>query len=88
ESTASRSTGYVRLTLSTITIDGKRLPLQTSSLFAQGTVQPIVRSDGVANPSGIRLPRGRRLTFRLTVPAVLDRKNAVADGQAFLPNGN
>lgn len=89
ESTASRSTGYVRLTLSTITIDGKRLPLQTSSLFAQGTVQPIEgRPGGETGSSSIRLPQGRRLTFRLTVPAVIDRKNAVADGQAFLPNGN
>lgn len=55
--------GYIRLSLSAINVDGKQLPLQTSSLFARGLQQ---KSDGV------RIPKGRDLTFRLTAPLGLD----------------
>jgi hypothetical protein len=75
-----RDAGYVRLTLESIRIDGRDVPLQTSSLFARGTA-----GDAPAGHSGdwsaetsrlaqsraahstiIRLKKGRRLTFRLT----------------------
>lgn len=53
---------YFRLTVSAITIEGRELALQTSSLFARGTLQP---------PQGVEVRKGRRLTFRLTAPLVL-----------------
>jgi hypothetical protein len=74
-----RSSGYIRLTLNDITIDGKRLPLQTSSLFAQGTSRPPEDpSTNASGLSGVRLQPGRRLTFRLTLPATLNDQNALA----------
>lgn len=65
--------GYFRLTLSSITVQGRQLALQTSSLFARGTVSP---SEGIA------VQKGRRLTFRLTAPVSLDEANSMADGQS------
>src|SRR5258708_25527834 len=71
-----RDAGYVRLTLESIRIDGKDVPLQTSSLFARGSAGDV--HDWTADPSGIeqstsiRVKKGRRLTFRLTEPADLD----------------
>ena len=67
-----RDAGYVRLTLESIRIDGKDVPLQTSSLFARGTAGDTSSGRSVdrsASPSAqstiIRLKKGRRLTFRL-----------------------
>ena len=73
-----RGSGYVRLTLSEITVDGWPLALQTSSLFARGTPRHLASS--VGNPStpglgGVRVPKGRRLTFRLTAPVTLNELN-------------
>jgi len=65
--------GYVRLTLSEITVEGKQLALQTSSLFARGTFQL---------PGGIGVQKGRRLTFRLAAPVTLDAPNSVANRQS------
>ena len=64
--------GYFRLTLSSITVEHKQIALQTSSLFARGTLQP---SGGV----GVR--KDRTLTFRLTAPVMLDQPNSMADRQ-------
>jgi hypothetical protein len=36
--------GFLRLILKTVTVDGSTLALQTSSLFAKGTLQPMVGS--------------------------------------------
>jgi hypothetical protein len=77
-------TALVRLTLNTLTIDGKRLPLQTSSLFAKATLwqNASAQSPGSERSSGdYRLQKGRRLTFRLTSPLALSEANSVADGQ-------
>jgi hypothetical protein len=76
--------GYLRLSLNTITVDGKTLPLQTSSLFAQGTVQPSALP--ASNVSGsrsndFRVLKGRRLTFRLTAPIILADPNSIANRQ-------
>jgi hypothetical protein len=65
--------GYFRLTLSEITVEGRQLALQTSSLFARGTFQV---------PEGIGVQKGRRLTFRLTAPVAIDAPNSVADRQS------
>jgi hypothetical protein len=79
--------GYLRLTLNTITVDGKILDLQTSSLFAKGTFQPSGLStastgnnqDGQS--SDLQVQKGRRLTFRLTAPVTFADPNSVADRQ-------
>jgi hypothetical protein len=63
--------GYFQLTLNAITVEGKAIVLQTSSLFTKGTFQP---SDEV------RVLKGRRLTFRLTSPVTLTELKAVANG--------
>jgi len=78
--------GYLRLALSAISIDGKRFPLQTSSLFAQG-LSTSTRAGDKALPTSVRLTEGRRLTFRLTVPAALgDRTSTpVAYGENSVP---
>jgi hypothetical protein len=69
--------GYFRLTLSAITIEGRQLALQTSSLFARGTFQW---------PEGVRVKKGRRLTFRLTAPVTLDVSNSLANRQSSRPS--
>jgi hypothetical protein len=51
-----RDAGYVRLTLESIQIDGKDVPLQTSSLFARGTAgdaSAVHPSAGTADTSRI-----------------------------------
>jgi hypothetical protein len=77
-------TALVRLTLNTLTIDGKQLPLQTSSLFAKATLwqNASAQSPGLGRaPGDYRLLKGRRLTFRLTSTLALSDVNSVADGQ-------
>jgi hypothetical protein len=73
--------GYVELTLSAITVDGTLVPVQTSSLFARGTVRNSrVTSNGNPPPQilgGTRVPKGRRLTFRLSVPVSLQELSSL-----------
>jgi len=64
--------GYFQLTLSAITVEGRHFALQTSSLFARGTSQ---------QPDGVRVQKGRRLTFRLTSPVTLNDPNSLANRQ-------
>jgi hypothetical protein len=76
--------GYVRLTLNTMTVDGRVLSLQTSSLFARGTLET---SHSSKNPgpnfaSGFQVQKGRRLTFRLTAPVLLADANSIAKRQS------
>jgi hypothetical protein len=73
---ADATSGYFQLTLTTIKVEGRQLALQTSSLFAGGKAQ---QSDE------IRVQKGRRLTFRLTSPVVLDEPKSVADRQTLSP---
>ena len=77
--------GYIQLTLNTITVAGKVINVETSSLFARGTSQSnglsTVSSGGNAfgsRSSGIRIPKSRRLTFRLTSAVVLTDANSIA----------
>lgn len=82
----------IRLTLNTIKVDGRTLPLQTSSLFATATptlAQAIFQTssspvsvDPNLKANDFRLVQGRRLTFRLTAPVILPDTNSIADGQA------
>jgi hypothetical protein len=75
--------GYVRLTLNTITVDGRPLALQTSSLFARGTLKMTgsSKNSGPNFASGFQVQKGRRLTFRLTAPVVLADPNSIANRQ-------
>jgi hypothetical protein len=70
-----------RLTLDTMTVDGKPLPLQTSSLFARATLKSGASAGGPgAQPisADYRLQKGRQLTFRLTSPVIFSDLNSVA----------
>lgn len=84
--------GYFQLTLSTISIDGKPIELQTSSLFARGTIQPsiISSSRGPSDPQteNVRVRKGHPLTFRLTAPVTLGYTNATAKDQYPARNVN
>ncbi len=51
--------GYVRLTLESLSMDGRSLPLQTANLFARQTF-------GDLRSGSIHLEKGRQLTFHLT----------------------
>jgi hypothetical protein len=78
--------GYFRLTLNAITIEGRQLALQTSSLFARGQ-SPNTLSLSPGAPSDLRsvsvqVQKGRRLTFRLTAPLTVDDPKAMASGQS------
>jgi hypothetical protein len=73
---ADKRSGYFQLALTAITVEGRQLALQTSSLFARGTLQP---------PDGIRVQKGRRLTFRLSSPVTLDEPKSMANRQSPSP---
>jgi hypothetical protein len=78
----SRTPGYVRLTLNTITVGGRTLALHTSSLFARCGSQSgntAVYSPASLGERASRLQKGRHLTFRLTAPVALADPNAIAD---------
>jgi hypothetical protein len=68
--------GYVRMTLSAITLEGAPVSLQTSSLFARGRKKQVTVADAgnssKRDPGGVRVQKGRRLTFRLTAPVTLE----------------
>jgi len=56
-STVKPNRGYVRMELESVHVGGLDVPVQTASLFARQSPQ---------TDSGVRLEKGRRLTFRLT----------------------
>jgi hypothetical protein len=76
-----RAMGYFELTLDAMTVAGKPVVLQTSSLFARGTIQPSSDSSGSNNirSNSIRVQKGRRLTFRLTAPVIFDDPGLTAN---------
>jgi hypothetical protein len=67
-STVKSDRGYVRLSLSTIDLAGRDLPIQTSSLFARANAGPGPQLNNANSASGVRLDKGRRLTFQLKGP--------------------
>jgi hypothetical protein len=77
------ASGYFELSLSTIAVDGKTLVLQTSSLFARGNAlhSRMVSSTASIPPrsDGVRVQKGRVLTFRLTAPVTLDGPRNIAN---------
>jgi hypothetical protein len=82
--------GYIRLTLSTLSLGGKDMALKTSSLFARGNPPPASANDPSearveARFPGLRLLKGRRLTFRLIAPLTLGNPGSVASLQRSSP---
>ncbi len=70
-----QTSGYLRLTLSAIALNGKSQPIQTSSIFAKGGTQEVLRTSqetGSPDPGAqdIELSSAHLFTFRLkeTVP--------------------
>jgi hypothetical protein len=84
------NTGYVRLTLDSITMGGKQIPLHTASLFARGAFERRpdlpATSDPGTNPVAreIHLEKGRRLIFRVTAP--MGSSGAETTSENTLPN--
>jgi hypothetical protein len=81
----SPNPGYLRLTLNSITIDGKAFDIQTSSFFAKGILEPRTPSNASSTLSGtnaqfhdLRVQKGRHLTFRLIAPVTFSHPNSVA----------
>ncbi len=82
---SSPDPGYVALALNSVTVDGRVIGLQTSSLFAKGTSGSKAASsvtspgNGMAVEShGFRIQKGHRLTFRLTGPVTFPDANSIA----------
>lgn len=71
-SNLKRNRGYVRLVLESIHLSGASLPVQTTSLFVRGSAADaqigLKVPSGAPSATGIRLEKGRLLTFRLTEP--------------------
>lgn len=61
EEPSGRRLGYFELTLLSADMNGQKMPLRTSSLFARATSQPNLSTS-------VRIQKGHRLTFRLTAP--------------------
>jgi hypothetical protein len=78
--------GYFRLTLNAITIEGRQLALQTSSLFARGqSANTLSLSSGAPSDlrtDSVQVQKGRRLTFRLTAPLTVNDPKSMASGQS------
>ncbi len=74
---ARASSGYFQLRLNAITVEGRPILLQTASLFARATLQA---------KEGIRVQKGRRLTFRLISPATLYEAKSAANRQSPGPS--
>ncbi len=77
-SNVKRHRGYVRLTLDSIDIAGRDLPVQTSSLFARGNARETPDSVSDGSPNVIHLEKGRLLTFRLTEPVYLASQRSIS----------
>ncbi len=81
-SAAPRDPGYLRLTLVSMVVNGKTIPLRTSSIFAKGISyvnSPTIIGSGLNSATGgesssnhfkddVRFSTGHRLTFRLAQP--------------------
>jgi hypothetical protein len=80
--------GYIRLTLDTIVIAGKKLPLKTSNLFVRGRAGEVLspgQDDAEpASPTITALQKGRRLTFRLAATVPLYRPETASSSQSHL----
>jgi len=72
-----RNRGYVQLTLASIALADQDIPIQTSSLFVNGTASDIEGASDDSSPRTIRVESGRRLTFRLSEPVLIASRAAM-----------
>jgi hypothetical protein len=63
--------GFLRLTLSAITIGDKQFPVESSSLFARGAPPKSPAPSAASGGSDIRLGPERELSFRLVRPLLV-----------------
>ena len=77
-SSLKRNRSYVRLSLESISVSGRDLPVQTSSLFARGSADHAPGSSSGQSPNVVHLDKGRRLTFRLTTPVSISGEKVVS----------
>jgi hypothetical protein len=77
--------GYLRLALNAITVDGRTIGLQTSSLFAKGSFQSNAPQEVSSGGNGMatqfkvfQIQKGHRLTFRLTTAVKFPEANSLA----------
>jgi hypothetical protein len=87
--------GFVRVTLISMRVDGKEVPLQSSSLFARGEADPHAGSAAILLPvksattggRAVCIERGRLLTFRLTSPVSFPLPEAAELNNNSSPSG-
>jgi hypothetical protein len=60
--------GYLRLTLSSVVLNGKAEDVHSSSLFCKGGARDRFSSEAAAGTNDVHFSTGRRLTFRLIQP--------------------
>jgi hypothetical protein len=77
-SSLKRNRSYVRLSLETISVSGRDLPVQTSSLFARGSADHTPDSAVGQSVNSVHLDKGRRLTFRLTSPVSIASEKVIS----------
>ena len=92
--------GYLRLTLASMRVDGRDVPLETSSLFARG--QALIPGTAVSaafSPSKasnvviedrsapVHVEKGRLLTFRLASPVSCPTLSPARMSKNIVPNG-
>ncbi len=70
--------GYLRLSLNSITVNGRTIPLKTSNLFARTNLPSTLPSVGLTSNREFHLQPGRRLTFRLILPLSSAENQSVA----------
>jgi len=65
--------GYLRLTLTQVSLNRKPMPVETSVFFAKGGAHEGYGSSGAGKASqrDVSLAPGRRLTFRLTQAVIV-----------------
>jgi hypothetical protein len=79
---ATPDPALVRLVLNNIAVDGRSFAVQTTSLFAKGTLSASASARVLEQKAAdYRLLKGRHLTFRLTAPVTFSDLNSVADRQ-------
>lgn len=66
---SGRRPGYLRVTLVSVDVDGKKAMIETSSIFAKGKAGPLDRRPG--GPGDVVFGPDRRLTFHLAEAADL-----------------
>jgi hypothetical protein len=68
----SSDRGFLRLTLSAVTVGGKQFPVESSNFFARGAPNRRQGMSAGANKNDVQLSAERQLSFRLARPLLLN----------------